>query len=30
MFNAGFASMAQGCNGTFDQLEAYLAQNPNA
>ncbi|MFO1264018.1 MAG: SRPBCC domain-containing protein [Rhodoferax sp.] len=30
VFNAGFASMAQGCNGTFDQLEAYLAQNPNA
>lgn len=27
VFNASFASMAQGCNGTFDQLEAYLAQS---
>lgn len=27
-FHAGHASMAQGCNGTFQQLEAYLAQMP--
>jgi uncharacterized protein YndB with AHSA1/START domain len=27
-FRAGHASMAQGCNGTFQQLEAYLAQMP--
>lgn len=27
-FKAGHASMAQGCNGTFEQLEAYLAQQP--
>lgn len=25
-FRAGHASMAQGCNGTFEQLETYLAQ----
>lgn len=24
-FTAGHAAMAQGCNGTFDQLDAYLA-----
>lgn len=27
-FHAGHASMAQGCTGTFQQLEAYLAQMP--
>ena len=25
-FQAGHASMVQGCNGTFEQLEGYLAQ----
>jgi len=27
-FTAGHAAMAQGCNGTFEQLDAYLAQMP--
>ena len=27
-FAAGHASMAQGCNASFDQLDAYLAQLP--
>jgi uncharacterized protein YndB with AHSA1/START domain len=27
-FKAGHASMTQGCNGTFEQLDAYLAQQP--
>lgn len=26
--NAGHASMAQGCNASFEQLDAYLAQVP--
>jgi hypothetical protein len=25
-FHAGHTAMAQGCNATFEQLEAYLAQ----
>jgi hypothetical protein len=25
-FRSGHASMAQGCNGTFEQLDNYLAQ----
>lgn len=29
-FQTGHASMAAGCNGTFAQLEAYLAQQPKA
>ena len=27
-FTAGHASMAQGCNASFEQLDAYLAQLP--
>lgn len=27
-FKAGHASMAQGCNASFEQLDAYLAQLP--
>ncbi len=27
-FTAGHAAMAQGCNASFDQLDAYLAQLP--
>lgn len=28
VFTAGHASMAQGCNASFEQLDAYLAQLP--
>lgn len=28
VFHAGHAAMAQGCNATFEQLDAYLAQQP--